>query len=115
MRFELAGISLVVLNAVLWHAYRTGARRAGIAPLARRAIGRITVPLHVAGHALPVLLLATGDPALIALGGAAALAGGAHWKYSIVVGAGYQQGFALPRLPQRGSGRFAAPARLAVK
>jgi phenylacetyl-CoA:acceptor oxidoreductase subunit 2 len=75
-------------------------------------IDRISLPLHFVGHVLAGLLLLGGNPALTALAGVAALAGGAYWKFSLVVRAGYQQGFALPKLPQRGSGRFAAPARL---
>jgi len=30
----------------------------------------------------------------------------------VITRACYQQGFALPKMPQRGSGRFAAPVRL---
>ena len=41
----------------------------------------------------------------------ATLAGGALWKYTVIVRACHQQGFALPRLPQRGSGSRAAPER----
>jgi hypothetical protein len=44
--------------------------------------------------------------------GVAALAGGAFWKFSVIVRAGFQQGFALAKFPQRGSGKRAAPVRL---
>ena len=111
-RLQLAGITLVIANAALWYAYRSSARSRGIGPLARRVIDRVTMPLHFVGHAIPALLLLSGDPALFALAGIAAVAGVAYWKFSVVARAGYQQGFALPKLPQRGSGRFAAPARL---
>ena len=37
---------------------------------------------------------------------------GAYWKFMIVARAGYQQGFAMPRQPHRGSGARAAPPRL---
>ena len=42
------------------------------------------------------------------------LAGGALWKYTLITRACHQQGFALPRLPQRGSGTRAAPARFGL-
>jgi hypothetical protein len=61
--------------------------------------------------------LALANPALaqvyLGVGGIAALAGGAFWKFTIIVRAGYQQGFLLPKVPQRGSGARAAPPRLA--
>ena len=37
---------------------------------------------------------------------------GAYWKFMIVARAGYQQGFAMPKQPHRGSGDRAAPPRL---
>ena len=37
--------------------------------------------------------------------------GGVMWKYTIIVRASYQQGFAMPKMPQRGSGTRAATAR----
>ena len=51
-----------------------------------------------------------GPAALIVIAGLATLAGGALWKYTVIVRASYSQGFALPRVPQRGSGSRAAPA-----
>ena len=53
----------------------------------------------------------------VAGGGApvlAAIAGGAGWKFWVVLRAGHQQGFAVPRVPRRGSGAYAAPPRLEV-
>ena len=44
--------------------------------------------------------------------GVAALAGGAFWKFTVIVRAGFQQGFAVAKFPQRGSGTRAAPTRL---
>ena len=40
---------------------------------------------------------------------AAAFAGGAWWKGGVILFAGYQQGFALAKMPHRGSGARAAP------
>ncbi len=114
----VAGLVLVLVNAGLWIAYRRTARARGIPPLARGVIGRAGVPLHLLGHAVPAILVAASfaapdaAPALLGLAGIAAIAGGAFWKFAVIVRAGYQQGFALAKLPQRGSGERAAPARL---
>ena len=56
------------------------------------------------------LALLVAPLALIA-GAAFTLAGGALWKFTLITRACHQQGFALPRVPQRGSGTRAAPAR----
>jgi hypothetical protein len=96
----------------LWWAHNNG-----IVPLSRRLIAKINLPLHLAGHAFPalmfVLALTSPDIARVCLGagGIAALAGGACWKFMLIVRGGYQQGFSLPMLPQRGSGTRAAPGR----
>ncbi|HXM80580.1 MAG TPA: DmsC/YnfH family molybdoenzyme membrane anchor subunit [Burkholderiales bacterium] len=113
----LAGLVLVALNAGLWASYRASAAKNGIVPLSRRLIDKVSLPLHLAGHAFPavmfVLALASPDIARVCLGAGsiAALAGGAFWKFMLIVRGGYQQGFSLPMLPQRGSGTRAAPAR----
>ena len=86
-------------------------------PLARAGLQRTTPWLHGLGHALPVALFVlalawAGAPGWVtAIAGVAVLGGGALWKSTVIVGASYQQGFALPKLPQRGSGARAAPAR----
>ena len=56
----------------------------------------------------------TAEPAALVAGAACALWGGALWKHTLVTRACHQQGFALPRLPQRGSGSRAAPARFGL-
>jgi phenylacetyl-CoA:acceptor oxidoreductase subunit 1 len=110
-------IGLAIVNALLWRAYVGTARKQGIGPLARRVLDRFTAPLHAIGHGLPVVLAAAAafvpaaSGALLALAGVAAIAGGMLWKFSVVARAGYTQGFKLSHLPQRGSGRRAAPSR----
>jgi phenylacetyl-CoA:acceptor oxidoreductase subunit 1 len=104
--------ALAGVNAGLWHAYRTGAKAAGVPPLARAEIARVTPPLHALGHGVPfvgaIVALVAASPAALIAAGIGAIAGGALWKYWVIVRASYQQGFALPRLPQRGSGRRSA-------
>lgn len=111
-----AGIVLALVNALLWSRYRATAKAKGIGPLTRRELDRINGMLLVVGHATPALLFALtaaiGPPAF--LGAAAgALAGGALLKFVLITRACHRQGFALPMLPQRGSGERAAPARYA--
>jgi phenylacetyl-CoA:acceptor oxidoreductase subunit 2 len=116
-RLAFAGLVLVALNAALWAAYRAGAAKNGIVPLSRRLIDRISLPLNLVGHAFPaamfVFAIVSPDIARVCLGAGsiAALAGGAYWKFMLIARGGYQQGFSLPMLPQRGSGTRAAPAR----
>ena len=106
------------MNAVLWLMYRRSAGAQGIGPLARRVLAQSSLPLHLAGHLLPALLVAGAllapriAPALFGIAGIAIVAGGVFWKFRLITRAGYQQGFALAKLPQRGSGTKAAPARL---
>ena len=113
----IAGLGLSGLNAVLWVAYRAGAANNGVVALSRRTIDQMSLPLHLVGHLFPaaMFVLALASPAIapVCLGasGIAAIAGGAFWKFMVIVRGGYQQGFAMPMLPQRGSGTRAAPVR----
>jgi phenylacetyl-CoA:acceptor oxidoreductase subunit 2 len=68
------------------------------------------------GNLLPAILFLTvmtispTSPAwLLGIGGGFAVIGGAFWKATVITRACHQQGFALARYPQRGSGTFAAP------
>ncbi len=113
------GLLLAIVNAVLWRRYRSTAKAVGIGPLDRRDLARLTPWLHGFGHLLPGLLFlaAMVFPALptyltYGLAGAAAILGGATWKFALVTRICHTQGFALPKLPRRGSGSRAAPARL---
>ncbi len=55
-----------------------------------------------------------GAPLALFAAAAGTLAGGVLWKYTLITRACHQQGFALPRLPRRGSGTRAAPARFGL-
>ena len=111
---------LAIITGILWIAYRLTARRRGIPPLARREINRVSPLITAIGHALPVIgfaLLARPAAAgysvatLLLVAGAGAVLGGAAWKFTVITRAAFQQGFAMPWLPQRGSGTRAAPYR----
>ncbi|MCW5774747.1 MAG: hypothetical protein KIT16_24085, partial [Rhodospirillaceae bacterium] len=115
----VTGLALVAINASLWIAYRKTAAEEGIVPLSRKVLAENSASLHLVGHVLPAVMFALSliNPPLAAVylgvGGVAAIAGGAFWKFTVIVRAGYQQGFVLPKVPQRGSGARAAPPRLA--
>ena len=116
---DVVAVLLVVLaveNARRWYLYCRDARMHGIGPLARHEIERITPALHLIGHAAPLALgvvALTGGPSwALAVAGLGAIAGGALWKIVVITRACHQQGFALPKMPRRGSGARAAPARL---
>ena len=67
-----------------------------------------------ATHHFVVAAGTPGAPLALFAAAACAVAGGALWKYTVITRACHQQGFALPRLPQRGSGTRAAPARFGL-
>ncbi|MCY4452689.1 MAG: 4Fe-4S dicluster domain-containing protein [Immundisolibacterales bacterium] len=69
---------------------------------------RCTITLLAAELGAPGALLG------FVVGSVCVIAGGALWKHTLVTRACHQQGFALPRLPQRGSGTRAAPARFGL-
>jgi phenylacetyl-CoA:acceptor oxidoreductase subunit 1 len=110
-----AAAVLAVVNAGLWLRFVSGAKDAGVGPLSRRVLGALTPWLVGIGHALPfVIYVLTLTPfvppeVVVGLGAAAAVAGGVLWKATVVIRACHQQGFALAKLPQRGSGVRAAP------
>jgi phenylacetyl-CoA:acceptor oxidoreductase subunit 1 len=117
----VTGIGLVVICAALWWRYCATARSNGVGPGSRNDLTAISPALYWIGYGLPGLLFALSlasagvwAAVLTACAGAAAIAGGMLWKFTIVTRACHQQGFAVPMLPQRGSGRRAAPARLGL-
>lgn len=109
---------LAVLNALLWQRYFATAKANGIGPLARAQLVDLTIGLRIVGHALPLLGFALflslfpATPFVGAIAGLGALVGGAWWKVTVITKVCHQQGFALPKVPQRGSGTRAAPARM---
>jgi len=120
----LAGVGALLAGAnfSLWVSYRQRAKIVGIGPLARQDLAGITPGLAFAGHAVPFALFigaqlvpAMNIPAVYAVAGIGVLFGGWLWKLTVITKACHQQGFAVPRLPQRGSGTRAAPARMGLK
>ncbi len=112
-----AGLVLAAVNAMLWRSYIGTAKAEGIGPIDRKILGGLTLMLHVVAHVLPFLLFGTAivmttSPAWVAdFGGSLAIAGGVLWKAVVITRACHRQGYALAKYPQRGSGKFAAPAK----
>mgnify|MGYP006430297003 FL=1 len=112
------GGALAVINAILWRNYIANAASNGIGPLPRKALGAINLPLRLIGHALPLLGFAAflglwpTQPLVATLAGLGAVVGGIMWKITVITKASHQQGFNLSKVPQRGSGTRAAPARM---
>lgn len=106
---------LLLLRIVVWHAYR--ARLDGhAAPRALAALDRAGRLLLLGGTIVPLALLVAvlaagwaADGALAALAGLAAALAGAFVKFTLITRAGFNQGFALPRLPVRGQAPREAP------
>jgi phenylacetyl-CoA:acceptor oxidoreductase 26-kDa subunit len=105
--------TLLVLRTVVWRAYLAGLQNAGAPRGALAVLHAFEAPFVVAGHVVPIALLALGHFDALAgwrqplLGLAAALAVAAGWalKYTLVRKAAYSQGFALPHQPVRGRGQ----------
>ena len=116
-----AGGALTVVTMVIWQSYCANATGAGIGPLARDQLLRLDPWLRWGGYALPAggfavaAALGIENPAaagVLAVSGALSVAGGSALKITLIVRACHEQGFAIPRMPQRGSGQRAAPVRL---
>ncbi|MGI9426782.1 MAG: 4Fe-4S dicluster domain-containing protein [Hyphomicrobiaceae bacterium] len=107
---------LAIVTAVFWLVYRHRAKDNGIPARGRDALGAIhaivcswwTVAIVIMLACLAIAPL----PAYAAFCAALLIGAGALWKYTVIVRASYQQGFVLPKRPGRGSGKYAAPARL---
>ena len=101
-------VLVVLVRALAWSRYRARIQRsvprpalAALDPAGRALIQLGTIAplaLALAAFALPGLASAAG-----ALAGLAALGAGWRVKYVLVTRAAYNQGFALPRLPVRGT------------
>lgn len=112
-------VGFAAVNAILWRRYLSNAKANGIGPLSRADLQAVTPKVHIVGHALPIVCVVLGAAIgggaaawIYGIGGLAAAAGGALWKFTVITRACHQQGFAMPKMPQRGSGSRAAPPRL---
>ena len=101
-----AAIVALLARAGAWDHYRQRLKTRAPAP-AIAALNRISVPVHLLGHALPAALLVCAlvvpsAPALAAVAGLALAAVGAWIKFAVVTSAAFTQGFSIPFVPTRG-------------
>lgn len=109
---EVAGIGLsamLVLRYLAWHRYRTALGKAGAPTKTFAALdsGIFNLTLKSQIGVLIVALGAIALPALLIPAGILALLSGWVFKATLITRAAYNQGFALNRLPVRGSGKSA--------
>jgi phenylacetyl-CoA:acceptor oxidoreductase subunit 2 len=112
----LALAVLLVLRAGVWQAYRAklDAPTRAVAALDRAAPLFHRVGNWVAALLATIAALLASDAVAAPLGivaGTIAVAGGWGLKFVLVARAGFNQGFALPHLPVRGSGKPGPPAK----
>jgi phenylacetyl-CoA:acceptor oxidoreductase subunit 2 len=107
--------ALLLVRIVVWYAYR---RRLDdrIVPRAAAALDIAGGALLVGGTVVPLALLVAAlsaggaaGSALAALAGLAAASAGAFAKFTLITRAGFNQGFALQRLPVRGQAPRGTP------
>lgn len=97
-------LALLAIRYLVWRSY-LGRLEAGKAPARTVAVAKgLDLPLGLAGHLLPVLLVLTGLAWAVALAGLLALLGGWWLKVVLVTRMALTQGFALPAMPARGRG-----------
>ena len=113
---SLLGFALAMSAGLTWKRYLRHAELEGMGPLAIAELRRATPLLHIVGHLVPMILLCMAfvlfiHPIFVLIGGLGACIGGLLWKVTVITRASHQQGFSLPRKPQRGSGELAAPRR----
>jgi len=111
-------ILLILLNSFLWRRYLRNLKAWGIGPIDRNILSRITPKLYVTGHILPLILFTiiflnlSSLSVLAQIAGFLAIMGGVLWKAIVITQACHMQNFALGKMPQRGSGKFAAPLNI---
>ncbi len=106
-------LALLVLRLLAWRAYRGALGRDGAPRKSIAALDRIAQPFELAGHGLAAglillgLLVPAASGPSIALGGFLAFAAGWLFKLVLITRAGFNQGFAVARMPARGAGTSA--------
>ena len=93
--------ALVIARGFAWSRYRSALKQ----PASRSALETAGKVLIQAGTIAPLALVLGGMfvPQAMALAGVAAVIAGWRFKYVLVTRAAFNQGFALPQLPVRGT------------
>jgi len=112
-------LALVLARGLAWYAYRSGLQHEGAPTKALAALSAIELPFMVLGNWLTLVLLfialASSSARVVfwlgVISALAALGSGWLFKAVLITRAAYNQGFALPRLPVRGSGSGGSAAK----
>lgn len=111
-RWLIAALVVVlIVRDLMWRQYRRALTRSGAPKGALEVLARIDLPFSLVGNWGPAALLLAAIPEHGAANSLALIAGitaaGAGWflKFTIVARAAFNQGFALPTVPIRGTGK----------
>jgi len=101
-----ASIVAVVARSAAWEHYRRQVKLTSPAP-AVAVLNRVSLPVHILGHLLAIILLVAAFGAAspvvpAAIAGFVLFAAGAWLKFNVVTRAAFTQGFAVPFVPVRG-------------
>lgn len=108
-------VLLAAARALAWAAYHSALARDGVPSKALAVLDKYRPWLLIGGLIVPAvgaiggMLVQNLAAPLFVFAGAAAAAAGLGFKFLLITRAGYNQGFALPRTPVRGTGH-AGPA-----
>ena len=107
----LAMLVLLASRAWAWRSYRKELSAGNTPRQTLATLSRIEVPFMWTGHGAAATLIlaalalpALNGPGLVGAAGLLAVASGWLLKYTLIVRASFNQGYALPRVPVRGSG-----------
>jgi Fe-S-cluster-containing dehydrogenase component/DMSO reductase anchor subunit len=109
----VVAVALLVLLAArgcAWLAYSTALRKTGAPVRTFEALDAYRSWFLAIGLVLPAVAVVIGlvftiiAPLMFAFGGLCAFAAGWAWKFIVVTRAGFNQGFAINRIPVRGAG-----------
>ena len=103
-------VVLLLARWLAWRRYLADLTDTGAPVKALDVLKKATVPINLGGHLAPVIVIVLGlfleqvGPWLVVIGGLLAVLGGWWMKFVVIARAAFNQGFALPLTPVRGTG-----------
>jgi len=104
-------VVVLIVRDLMWRQYRRALARNGAPKGALEVLASIDLPFSLVGNWGPVVILLAAIPeygaanALAVIACIAAVGAGWYLKFTIVARAAFNQGFALPAVPIRGTGK----------
>ena len=111
----VGGLVLAAINALLWRNYVMSLGDEGVGQKSQNLLLASTLKIQFISYLLPSMLamiyLVWGNEGswTLAVAGILVVVGSINWKILLITKACHQQGYAITKFPQRGSGRYAAP------